>query len=583
MLKHTPVWISCVLLACMFAGEATTMATAAFTPEGPTPDWQNPAITHIGREAPRAVRCIYADEPSALDGKPERSPYYRSLNGQWRFHWGPKPADRPTGFHAADFDDAGWKTIPVPANIELQGYGIPIYTNVKYAWHMAPDPPRVPADDNPIGSYRTRFSVPDEWKGRQVFLRFDGVSSAFYVWLNGKEVGFNKGSRTVGEFNITPYLQDGENVLAVQVYRWSDGAYLECQDFWRLSGIFRDVALLSTADLHVRDFEVNAVPDADFRNGELRVRAQIHNFGAETRPVSVRLTLRNAEGNGVFPPITREVIVEPGQDGKVEMKATVRDIALWSAEKPNLYSLLLTLQGDDGNAIEVVPCAVGFRTVEIRDGELLVNGRAVLLKGVNRHEHDPDRGHAITVESMIRDIEVMKQHNVNAVRTCHYPNQPLWYDLCDRYGIYLIDEANIESHGMGYGERSLAHDTTWAAAHMDRTQRMVERDKNHPSVIIWSLGNEAGFGVNFVATSKWIKERDPSRPVHYERAGDDPATDIICPMYARPNRLAEYASKPQTRPFILCEYAHAMGNSTGNLWKYWELIYAKKHLQGGFI
>ncbi len=544
------------------------------------PDWENPAVTSIGKEPPRAVRFSYPDAASAIgEGA---SPFHQSLNGAWRFHWVPRPAERPTDFHRPDFDDSQWSTIPVPSNMEVQGYGIPIYVNIPYPWGE-PTPPRIPEDNNPVGSYRRRFTVPDSWKGRHVFLRFDGVSSFFYVWVNGEKVGGSKDSRTTAEFNITPFLRPGENVLAVQVFRWCDGSYLEDQDFWRLSGIFRDVDLLSVADAHVADIEVNTDLDARYRDAVLRVQARVRNLSGEARSASVSVALRDPAGNEVFAPLRRDATIGAGGDGTLEFSAKVERPLLWSAERPDLYTLVITLTDAAGRVIEAVPCRVGFRKVEIRDGQLLVNGRAVLIKGVNRHEHDPDRGHAITVESMVRDIVLMKQHNINAVRTAHYPNQPAWYDLCDRYGIYVIDEANIESHGMGYAEKSLARPPEWLAAHMDRTVRMVERDKNHPCVIIWSLGNEAGFGPNFVETSKWIRQRDPGRPVHYEQAGTDPATDIVCPMYWPPDRLAEYAARPQTRPLILCEYAHSMGNSTGNLWEYWRLIYAHRHLQGGFI
>ena len=416
-----------------------------------------------------------------------------------------------------------------------------------------------------------------------MFLRFDGVASAFYVWVNGEKVGFSKDSRTSAEFNITKHLRSGENLLAVEVYRYSDGSYLECQDFWRLSGIFRDVALRSTAGLTVRDFQVNTDLDEQYKDAQLKVQAKVHNYGAEAGAAVVEMALLDDTGPRIVPPVQQQVQASAGGESDATLTAKVANPAKWSAESPYLYLLLLTLKDAKGQVIEVIPANVGFRKVEIKDGELLLNGRAVLFKGVNRHEHDPDRGQAITAASMIKDLELMKQFNINAVRTCHYPDQPIWYDLCDLYGIYLIDEANIESHGMGYGEKSLAKNPDWLAAHLDRTQRMVERDKNHPSVVIWSLGNEAGFGPNFVATSKWIHERDPSRPVHYERAGDDPATDIICPMYSPPQELEKYASKPRTRPLIMCEYAHAMGNSTGDLWSYWNLIYSKKHLQGAFV
>jgi beta-galactosidase len=548
----------------------------------PPRDWENPQVTGINKEAPRATRSWFADAKAALAGEPAASPYYRSLNGQWKFHWVAKPADRPQEFFKPDFNDSAWKLIPVPSNIEAQGYGIPIYTNIPYPWGK-PNPPFAPADNNSVGSYRTRFMLPDTWQGRQTLIRFDGVSSAFYLWINGQMVGFSKDSRTPAEFNITKYVKPGENLLAVEVYRWSDGSYLEDQDFWKLSGIFRDVALLSVAELHVRDFWARPELDSQYRDAELKLNAKVRNYAAAGEEFTFEAVLLDENQKQVAGPLVQSGKVDANGEASFDLTLKVANPQKWSAETPNLYPLVLTLKDAAGKVVEVLSSNVGFRKVEIKDGELLVNGRAVLLKGVNRHEHDPDLAQAIRTDSMIKDILLMKQNNINAVRTCHYPDQPIWYDLCDRFGLYLIDEANIESHGMGYDAASLAKKPEWLAAHLDRTERMVERDKNHPSVIIWSLGNEAGFGENFVKTYEWVKQRDSSRPVQYERAEWDPHTDIVCPMYAPPAELAKYASKPQTRPYILCEYAHAMGNSTGNLWKYWELIYSKKHLQGGFI
>ncbi len=571
-----PILSAAVLLASQLPCAALAQADSA-------PDWMNPTVTGINRMPPRAVRCVYPDATAALTRDARRSPYFAALNGAWKFHWVPKPADAPAEFFRAEFDDHAWATIDVPSNVELKGYGIPIYTNITYPWGVPPDPPYISADNNPVSSYRRTFQVPAEWAGRHVLLRFEGVESAFYVWVNGQAVGFSKGSRTDAEFDITPYVHAGENLLAVQVYRWSDGSYLEDQDFWRLSGIFRDVYLLAVGDVHLWDIEARPQLDVQCRDGVLEIEAQIRNFAATPGRATVEAELLSASGETVLKLAAADQTFGPNQIATVQLRQEIINPAKWSAETPKLYTLLVTLRDASGQVREVVPVRVGFRRVEIADGELLVNGKAVFIKGVNRHEHDPDRGHAIAVESMLADIRLMKQNNINAVRTCHYPNQPIWYDLCDEYGLYLIDEANIESHGMGYGERTLARRPEWRAAHLDRTIRMVERDKNHPSVIIWSLGNEAGFGPNFEATSQWIRKRDPSRPVHYERAGLEAATDIVCPMYPPPQALAEYAAKHHDRPYIMCEYSHAMGNSNGNLWKYWELIYSTKHLQGGFI
>jgi beta-galactosidase len=576
-------------LAAAFLAALCTSAAAPAKAATP-PDWENPQLLGIDRLPPHAsmVVCPDADAAATIqwadNANRVKSPWYRSLNGQWKYHYAKTPASRVQGFYRPQFNDASWPTIPVPSNVELEGYGVPIYVNIKYPWLTA-DPPRIPADNpnNTVSAYRRTFRVPEAWQGRQVLLTFDGVNSFFYVWLNGQRVGMSKDSRTPAEFNVTRFLRPGENLLAVEVFRWCDGSYLEDQDFWRVSGIFRDVYLWSAPQVHLADVEVKTELDDQYRNAVLRLTATLHNFAEQNAEAQLEATLLDPAGQPVFAAAGARVQVAGAADAQLRMAPAVADVRKWSAEDPALYQLLLTLKNARGTVLEVVPLKVGFRRVEIRGGELLVNGRAVLLKGVNRHEHDPDRGQAITVDGMRRDIELMKRHNVNAVRTCHYPNQPAWYDLCDQYGIYLIDEANVESHGMGYEAKSLAKDPAWLDAHMDRTQRMVERDKNHPSVIIWSLGNEAGDGPNFEATSHWVKSRDPSRPVHYERALLRSHTDIVCPMYPPPKHLADYASQTQTRPMILCEYAHAMGNSTGDLWSYWRLIYEHKYLQGAFV
>jgi len=521
----------------------------------------------------------------AANSQRAKSPFYRSLNDNWKYHYASNHLARVPGFWETGFDDSKWKTIPVPSNVEIYGYGIPIYVNSAYPWPKPWTPPRVPEDDpnNTVNSYRRSFTVPKDWAGRRVLITFDGVNSFFHLWVNGQKVGLGKDSRTPVEFDITPFLKPGENLLAVENFRWCDGSYLEDQDFWRLSGIFRDVYLWSPPDVHIRDFEVKTDLDAQYRDATLSVAVTLENRSAQAAMARIKGALLDGSGKTVAAPKI-ELRVDPGGAGSQAMiSQSIANPLKWTAETPNLYHLLLTLKDGAGKVLEVIPVNVGFRKVEIKDGDLLVNGQRVLFKGVNRHEIDPDRGQAITVEGMIQDLLVMKRHNVNAVRTCHYPNQPAWYDLCDRYGLYLIDEANIESHGMGYGDKTLAKREDYVAAHMDRTIRMVERDKNHPSVVIWSLGNEAGDGPNFVATSAWIKQRDASRPVQYERAGRKAHTDIVCPMYPPPQELADYSSKPQTRPFIMCEYAHAMGNSSGNLWLYWDLIYSQPHLQGGFI
>lgn len=556
-------------------------------------DWQNPELTGINNLAPHANMVICPDAKTAgkigpiSNAERVKSPFYRSLNGPWKFHYASNHSARVPDFWATDFNDSGWASIPVPANVELHGYGIPIYVNIKYPWTwngVNPNPPYVPEDDpnSTVNSYRRTFTVPKDWDGRRVLLTFDGVNSFFYVWINGHKVGMGKDSRTPVEFDVTQYLQKGDNLIAVENLRWCDGSYLEDQDFWRLSGIFRDVYLWSPPDLHIRDFKVKTDLDADYRDARLKLDVKVQNVTEAAAVAKVEAELLDASGKPVVSP---SILLKPPAGGEAEasIEVEVADSLKWSAESPHLYKLLLSLKDEAGKVLEVIPVNVGFREVEIKDGNLLVNGRRVLIKGVNRHEHDPDLGQVVTRKRMIQDIEVMKQNNINTVRNCHYPNVPAWYDLCDQYGIYLIDEANIESHGMGYGPESLAKQPEWAAAHMDRTVRMVERNKNHPSIIIWSLGNEAGDGLNFVATSAWIKQRDASRPVHYEQAEEKAHTDIVCPMYARPDRLEKYSSKPQRRPFILCEYQHAMGNSNGGMWEYWNLIYSRPFLQGGSI
>ncbi len=571
------------VVAMVVAGGLVTGGCNGSLPPPLHPDWENPQMIGRDKEAAKATAVPFADVESALSRDPELSPWVVSLNGPWDFHWSPNPAERPVDFHQPDFDISSWDEIPVPANWQLHGHGYPIYTNVRYSWGE-PDPPRVPHDFNPVGSYRRTFSVPDDWDGRQVILHFAGVSSAFYLWVNGQEAGYSQGSRTPAEFDITEYLQPGENLVAAEVYRYSDGSYLECQDFWRISGIFRDVFLYSLGDLQIRDFEVHTDLDEEYRDAVLGIDVRIANLGTESRPFVVSGTLYDAAGDVVADDLEVNGEATAHTEIAVQLEREMDDPPKWSVEEPNLFRLVLTLSELDGTVIQAVSTNVGFREVEITNGQLLVNGVAVLLKGTNRHEHDPDTAHVMSTEGMVRDILLMKQHNINAVRTSHYPDVTEWYDLTDRYGLYVIDEANIESHGIGYEpDKTLGNKPEWGPAHMDRTVSMVERDKNHPSIIIWSLGNEAGDGVNFTATADWVRDRDPSRPVHYERAELGPNTDIFCPMYARIPDIVEYAENYDDRPLILCEYSHAMGNSNGNVADYWKEIYAHERLQGGFI
>lgn len=546
--------------------------------------WQDPSRQESGQEKPAATLVHYPSEEMARQGLTKASPLVQSLNGPWQYHWVGKPADRPMDFWKPDFSDQKWGTIPVPSNVEVQGHGFPIYTNITYPWRAA-NPPIVPDDFNAVSSYRRTFTVPKSWADHEVFLAFHGVNSFFTVWLNGHELGFNKDSRTPSTFRITPHLQQGENLVAVQVFRWNDGSYLEDQDFWRLSGIFRDVTLWATPQIELRDFEVHASLDTAYRDGQLAITCSMRNLGATEQGFTVNAALLDHAGAPVWSGPVGNGTLAAGEEKAVSIQQAISAPALWSAETPNLYTLLLTTTDAKGQVRSVVPSRIGFRTSEIKDGQLLINGRAVLIRGVNRHEFDPDLGQVVTRERMLQDIRLMKQNNVNAVRTCHYPNVAEWYALCDEYGLYVVDEANIESHGMGYKEKTLAKNSAWETAHLYRTRRLVERDKNHPCVIIWSLGNEAGMGPNFEKTYAWIKQRDPSRPVQYERAEEGPFTDIVCPMYASVDYSIQYnAAGDKTRPFIQCEYAHAMGNSTGDIWAYWRPIYAgARWLQGGFI
>lgn len=550
------------------------------------PEWQNPEVVQVNREKAHATRFSYESEEMALEGDRQLSSNFQSLNGAWKFHWSPNPASRPADFFQPKFKDRKWDEIEVPSNWEMKGYGIPIYTNIPYEWTTEPNPPEIPTDHNPVGSYRKAFSLPAEWSDKEVFIHFGAVKSAFYLWVNGQKVGYSQGSKTPAEFNITSYLQKGKNLVAVEVYRWSDGSWLECQDFWRLSGIERDVYLEARPKAFIRDFWCRAGLNRDYRDGVLELDVELslpEGAVSEGMTVEAKLMAPGQTGGEAW---SASAVVS-GDDDKVaraEFRDVLEDVEKWSAETPHLYSLVLELKDIEGNSLEHLSSKVGFRTSEIKYGKLLVNGKAIKLKGVNRHEHDEDEGHVVSEEMMLKDIQLMKQFNVNAVRTCHYPNDPRWYELCDEYGLYVIDEANIESHGMGYEpDKTLGNDPLFKKSHLDRTIRMVERDKNHPSVIIWSLGNEAGNGVNFYATYDWIKDRDQTRPVQYERAEHERNTDIFCPMYSRIHDMIEYAESHPDKPLIQCEYSHAMGNSNGNIMDYWKVIDQYEQLQGAFI
>ncbi len=548
---------------------------------------ENPKMFNQNKEKPHASFHSFKSKDEVLANKKENSINFLSLNGTWKFNWVRNPSQRPVDFYQTSFDVSGWNDIPVPSNWEMQGYGVPIYVNVRYPFTANPKPPSVPHDYNPVGSYRRTFTIPANWEGKQIFIHFGVLKSAAFVWVNGIKIGYSQGSKTPAEWNITSYVTPGkENIVAVQIFRWSDGSYLEDQDFWRLSGMERDVFLFSTPPVYIRDFF--ALPDLDenYKNGQLTIDIDISNKTPKLKAKDyvLEITLLDKDNKTSLLTESIPVNINKSENTSLHFKKTIDHPEKWSAEKPNLYSLVLQLKDKDKNVTEAVGCKIGFRKSEVKNGQLLINGQAILIKGVDRHEHDQYTGHVISYELMLEDIRLFKENNINTVRTSHYPNDPLWYELCDKYGIYVIDEANIESHGMGYGKKSLAKDPEWMDAHLDRIERMVERDKNHASIILWSMGNEAGNGVNFTACRKWIHERDKSRPVHYERAGVGDNTDIYPPMYATIGHMIKYAEDPKhTKPLIQCEYAHSMGNSTGNLQDYWDVIDKYDRLQGGVI
>ncbi|MEW6648881.1 MAG: glycoside hydrolase family 2 TIM barrel-domain containing protein [Chloroflexota bacterium] len=549
-------------------------------------DWENPQLIAVNRLPARASGMPYPDEASALSRDPRRSPWVVSLDGRWKFHFAPNPHSLPVDFQRAAFDDSGWADIEVPGNWTMQGYDKPIYCNVKMP--IPNTPPFVPYEDNPTGLYRREFDIPDDWAGRRVILHFGGVESAFYVWVNGQKVGFSKDSRLPAEFEISEYIRPGINSLVTEVIRWSDGSYLEDQDHWRMAGMYRSVLLYALPQVYLADVFAQPSLDADCRDGNLRVVARVSGFLFKPQGYRVEMQLFDAANQPLFPEYVGETfhpdLSEPPQ---VVLNQRVPAPVKWSHETPNLYTLLVALLSPNGKAVQYYAHRIGFRRLEIQERQLLINGKAVLIKGVNRHEHDDRRGKAVTFESMLADVLLMKRYNINAVRTSHYPNDERWYDLCDQYGIYVWDEANIETHAL---YNRLCHDPEWRAAFLERGARMVERDKNHPSVIVWSLGNESGYGANHDALAGWIRGYDPDRIVHYEgtmrHSWDDGhlASDLACPMYPSVERIIDYARNPQyRRPLIMCEYAHAMGNSAGNLKEYWDAIQTYPALQGGFI
>lgn len=566
------------------------------------PDWENINMFDQNKEKPHATLMPFRNVHEALSQKPNQSVFYKTLSGTWKFNWVRKPADRPIDFYKPEFDVSTWANIPVPSNWELEGYGIPIYVNHQYEFsdfkkpvsdemkfidgRYPANPGKVPHDYNPVGSYRRTFTVPENWEGRQVFIQFGAVKSAFYLWINGQKVGYSQGSKTPAEWDITKYLKAGENIIAAEVYRWSDGSYLECQDFWRISGIERDVYLYSTPKVRVRDFFAKADLDTNYKNGILNLDIDLKNHLPKLKSGNVIVEYQVIDASKkVVASEYREVKINKVSDLSLGFVKEIENPKKWTAETPNLYTLAICLKNFEGRVIEVVTTKIGFRKIELIDTVFHINGVPVTIKGVNRHEHDQYKGHVVSEENMIKEIALMKQFNINAVRNSHYPPCERFMELCNEYGLYVTNEANIESHGMYYGDHSLAKKAEWTDAHVDRNIRMVERDKNHPSVIVWSMGNEAGDGEVFTAAYKAIKDLDPTRPVHYERAIMGDNTDIFCPQYPGVRTLQNYAAKKQPKTFISSEYSHAMGNSNGNLVDLWDEFYKDRNdqLQGGYI
>jgi len=548
-------------------------------------EWENEQIFALNREPGHATLIPYNNRDKALNCDRSASENYYSLNGSWKFKWIRNPAQESGEFYKSDHAVKNWDNIKVPGCWQLQGFGTPIYTNVQYPFRPV-DPPLIPDDYNPVGFYRRSFSAPDNWQKRQVFIHFDGVRSAFYLWINGKQVGYSEGSSTPAEFNITPFLRAGENNIALKVFRWSDGSYLEDQDAWRLSGIYRDVYLYSTPPVHVKDFFVKTEFGQNYKNAVLNLNATIDNFSDRTiSDYVVKVSLYDPDGKQVFEPLKKSFSIPANKKIEINFDKTIKAPKKWSAETPALYTILLSVYDNRNQNIEMESARIGFRDVKIENGQLLVNGKAITIKGVNRHEHDPDKGRTVDEELMVKDIKLMKQFNINAVRTSHYPNHPRWYELCDEYGLYVFDEANLETHEIW---SQLANDPDWEQSFVDRAKRMVKRDKNHPSVIVWSLGNEAGYGPNHEAMAAWIRKYDPSRPIHYEATdpgySSEPSHfDIIANMYPSVEKMITLTENNPDRPVIICEYAHAMGNSVGNLKDYWDAIEDYPRLQGAFI
>ncbi|MBN1185547.1 MAG: DUF4981 domain-containing protein [Bacteroidales bacterium] len=554
-------------------------------------EWDNILVNEFGNEPAHASFIYHADKESALTGRSEISPYIMSLNGYWKFSWCRKPADKPVDFYKTDFNAATWNDIIVPGNWQFQGYGVPYYVNIGFGFEK--NFPYAPKDYNPVGSYIKEFTILKHWENKQIYLYFGAVNSAYYVWINGQLIGYKEDTKTPGEFNITKYLIKGKNKLAVQVYRWCDGSYFEDQDMWRFSGIERDVYIYAANQVSIKDIQVISTLDSVYKDGIFSLRIDLQSISPKKTQGTASIELIDRQTDEVVYSQSSEFGFTGSETKKLEFKRTIENVKTWSAEKPDLYDLIITVNNNEDKMDLVIAQKVGFRTTEVKNGQFLVNGQPVLIKGVNRHEHNHKTGHVVTKNDILQDIKLMKQFNINAVRTCHYPNDPYWYDLCDEYGLYIIDEANVECHGiMKYqGRPEYGHTGTSLIATQPeylsqlrmRMQNMVKRDRNHPSIVVWSMGNESGYGANFDSVYNWCKNFDKTRPVQYETCWTGPATDIVAPMYTREHQLLWFVEQNDPRPLIMCEYTHSMGNSTGNLQDYWDVIEAHPQLQGGFI
>ena len=545
---------------------------------------ENPAVVGINKLDARATFFPYNSIELAKEDDISKASNYMLLNGIWQFNYSDTPEVRPADFYKEDYDTSKWNTIKVPSNWEVEGFGIPIYVNASYPFQKGElNPPDIPDGDNPVGSYKRTFDFPNTWNGKDLFIHFGAVKSAFYIWINGKKVGYSQGSKLPAEFNVTDFVKPGKNTVALEVYRWSDGSYLECQDFWRISGIERDVYLYARPKVQLADYFAKAGLENNYKDGVFDLAVDLNSIDAKKQNGTIVVEI--TRDNQTVYSTSSAYELAPNSKKTFKFNKNIPQVKTWSAEIPNLYQLNIVIKDKKGNVLEAISRKLGFRTSEVKDGQFLVNGQPILFKGVNRHEHDPDTGHVISREDMLRDVQIFKEYNINAVRTAHYPNDPYFYELCDEYGIYVVDEANIESHGMGYAlDRTLANNPAWLEAHLQRVDRMVERDKNHPSIVIWSMGNEAGNGYNFYQTYLSAKKIDDTRPIQHERAVHEWNTDLFVPMYDTPDQIEAYAKDPKRiKPLVLCEYAHAMGNSMGGFKEYWDLFEKYDKLQGGFI